>query len=181
GEYDFSGGAASARLAGPLVSPNDTCGPSLLRQFGNGNLDFRKSGGTDCTTPGKGGKGNTHASRTALFHLNRIKETAISLLPTNTWLPTQLGANTNLSQTCNAFWDGTAVNFFKSGSGCSNTGEIAAVMMHEFGHGLDQNTGGAADNASGEAVGDITAFLELRDSCIGPNFVPGLPGHNFSS
>jgi trimeric autotransporter adhesin len=182
GEYNYGGGFAIGMLAGPLVAATDTCGADFLFNNSTGNLDFGTSGGTDCTTPGAGGKGNTHASRTAFFQLNRIKKTALSLLPSNTWLPTQLGANTNLNQTCNAFWDGTAVNFFKSGGGCSNTGEIAAVMMHEFGHGLDQNTGGAApDGGSGEAVGDITAFLETRQSCIGPNFQPGVPCHNCSS
>ena len=165
---------------------NDSCpGSNWLFDLTNsttGKLNLGTSGGTDCTTPGVGSPGNTHASRTAFFQLNRIKEVAMSHLPSNTWLPTQLTANVNLSQTCNAFWDGTSVNFFKSGGGCSNTGEIAAVMMHEFGHGLDQNTGGAApDGGSGEAVGDVTAFLETRQSCIGPNFQPGVPCFNCGS
>ncbi len=29
------------------------------------------------------------------------------------------------------------VNFFKSGGGCRNTGEIAGIFLHEWGHGLD--------------------------------------------
>ncbi len=182
GQYDYTGGSASAQLRGPLVLTSDTCGGARLTDRTTGNLDFGTSGGTDCQTPGQGGAGNTHASRNAFFHLNRVKEVAASFLPSNTWLPTRLTAKTNLDQTCNAFWDGRKVNFFKSGDGCSNTGEIAAVMMHEFGHGLDQNTGGAApDGGSGEAVGDITAFLETRESCIGPNFLPGVPCHNCSS
>ena len=70
------------------------------------------------------------------------------------------------------------MNFLKSGGGCSNTGELAAAILHEFGHGLDQNTGGAADAASSEAVGDTTAILETRQSCIAANFKPGVPCHN---
>ena len=31
------------------------------------------------------------------------------------------------------------MNFFRSGAGCGNTGEIAAVFDHEWGHGLDDN------------------------------------------
>jgi hypothetical protein len=74
------------------------------------------------------------------------------------------------------------VNFFKSGGGCSNSGELAAVIYHEFGHGLDQNTGGAAfEGGSGEAVGDTVAYLETRDACIGPNFQPGVPCFNCGS
>ncbi|PYQ55410.1 MAG: hypothetical protein DMF53_28185, partial [Acidobacteria bacterium] len=80
--------------------------------------------------------------------------------------------------TCNAFWNGSTVNFFQSGAGCSNTGEIAAVFLHEWGHGLDQFTGGAAaDKGTGEAVGDTFAFLETKDACIGRNFKPGVPCH----
>ena len=67
-------------------------------------------------------------------------------LPTRSWLAARLTDNVNLNSTCNAFWDGAAVNFFKSGGGCNNTGEIAAVFLHEWGHGLDQNDGGGTDN-----------------------------------
>jgi hypothetical protein len=67
------------------------------------------------------------------------------------------------------------VNFYRSGSGCSNTGEIAAVFLHEWGHGMDTNSGGAAsDKGTGEAVGDTFAFLETKDACIGKNFRPGV-------
>ncbi|MFL6294044.1 MAG: hypothetical protein ACJ759_24375, partial [Thermoanaerobaculia bacterium] len=67
------------------------------------------------------------------------------------------------------------VNFYRSGGGCSNTGEIAAVFLHEWGHGMDTNTGGSAsDKGSGEAVGDTFAFLETKNGCIGPNFRPGV-------
>ena len=63
----------------------------------------------------------------------------------------------------------TSVNFFKSGGGCSNTGEIAGVFLHEWGHGLDENDGGGLDNPS-EAYADITAFLSTHVSCMGRGF-----------
>jgi hypothetical protein len=67
------------------------------------------------------------------------------------------------------------VNFYRSGGGCSNTGEIAAVFLHEWGHGMDTNSGGAAsDKGTGEAVGDTFAFIETKDACIGKNFQPGV-------
>jgi hypothetical protein len=74
------------------------------------------------------------------------------------------------------------VNFYRSGGGCSNTGEIAAVFLHEWGHGMDTNSGGAAsDKGSGEAVGDTFAFLETKDPCIGKNFRPGVACANCNS
>ena len=94
-------------------------------------------------------------------------------LPSNTWINGQLNVNVNLNQTCNAYWDGTALNFFKSGGGCTNTGEIAGVSLHEFGHGIDQNdaTGTATDGATGESYGDTTALIALHNSCLGAGFL----------
>ncbi len=179
GVYDYTGGTASTVLNGRYFRMVDNCGGISLSNSTDGNLAFGTSGGTDCTTPGFGGAGNTHATRTGFYHLTLINAKARSILPSNTWLQGTVTANMNINLQCNASWNGS-VNFYRSGGGCSNTGEIAAVFLHEWGHGLDSNTGGAAssDNASGEAVGDTFAFLETRDSCIGPNFRPGVPCYN---
>ena len=94
-------------------------------------------------------------------HLTRINRKAVTFFPANAWLDGTLQANMNINQTCNAFWNGSTVNFYRSGGGCSNTGEISAVFLHERGHGMDTNSGGSAnENGSGEAVGDTFAFLE---------------------
>jgi hypothetical protein len=93
-------------------------------------------------------------------------------LPSNSWLASELPVNVNVNSTCNAFWNGFSLNFYRSGSGCGNTGEIAAVSLHEYGHGLDSNDGSgfSSDGGTGEAYADVTAALMLRDSCIGPGF-----------
>src|SRR5204862_487754 len=77
--------------------------------------------------------------------------------------------------TCNAYWNGSTLNFFKSGGGCNNTGQIAGVSLHEFGHGIDQNdgTGTAPDGATGESYGDTTALIALHDSCLGEGCLGG--------
>jgi hypothetical protein len=93
-------------------------------------------------------------------------------LPANAWLQAQLITNVNLTQTCNAFYspsNGT-LNFYRSGGGCRNTGEIAAVFDHEWGHGMDDNdTGGVLSNSS-EIYADIAAVLRLQASCVGYGF-----------
>lgn len=181
GIYDYSSGTATTALNGKYFQIVDTCGSISLSNTTDGNLAFGAGTGTNCSVPtgNSAGAGNTHASRTGFYHLSRINEKARGILTGNAWLQTKVTANMNLNQVCNAYWDGNAVNFFKSGSGCSNTGEIAAVFLHEWGHGLDQNTGGSANEyGSGEAVGDTFAFLETRDSCIGENFTPGSVCHN---
>jgi subtilisin-like proprotein convertase family protein len=182
GVYDYTGGAATTSLDGQYFRMSDACGAISLSNSTTGNLDLGSSGGTDCVTPGFGGAGNTHASRTGFYHLTLINTKARAILPTNTWLQGKVVANMNVNDVCNAGWNGTSVSFFRSGSGCSNTGELAAVFLHEWGHGMDTNSGGSAsENASGEAVGDTFAFLETRDSCIGPNFRPGVPCFNCTS
>lgn len=179
GIYDYSGGAATTSLDGKYFRMSDDCGAISLSNSSNGNLDLGSSGGTDCVTPGVGGAGNTHASRTGFYHLTKINRKAATFYPSSSWLASKVTANMNIDDQCNAGWDGSTVNFFKSGGGCSNTGEIAAVFLHEWGHGMDTNSGGAAgENGSGEAVGDTFAFLETKDACIGKNFKPGIPCHN---
>lgn len=182
GVYDYTGGNATSTLDGRYFRMVDNCGSISLSNATAGNLAFGASGGTDCATPGVGGAGNTHASRTGFYHLTQINEKARTFLPSNTWLQSKVTANMNINNTCNAFWNGTSVNFYRSGGGCSNTGELAAVFLHEWGHGMDSNSGGSAnENGSGEALGDTFAFLETRDSCIGPNFRPGVPCRNCTS
>jgi Zn-dependent metalloprotease len=175
GNYDYSGGTATATLNGKYIKMVDTCGAISLADSATGNIAFGSSAGTDCTTPGSGGAGNTHASRTGYYHLTNINRKAAGFLPGNAWLNGTVTANMNVNSTCNAFWDGSTVNFYRSGGGCSNTGEIAAVFLHEWGHGMDTNSGGASsDKGTGEAVGDTFAFLETKDACIGKNFQPGV-------
>lgn len=173
GNYDYSGAGntASADLGGAYYDINDTCGAISLSSTTDGNLDFGTSGGTDCVTPGVGGAGNTHSSRSAFYHLTLINRNADTYYPSNAWLDGTTGVNVNLNQTCNAFWDGFNLNFFKSGGGCANTGELSGVFLHEWGHGFDDNIGvSAPEYGSGEAIGDTFAFIYNRDPCIGKGF-----------
>lgn len=187
GTYTYGGGTATAQLDGCYIDINDNCGAASLSAGAPGDLDFGGVSGTntDCLTPGFGGAGNTNAARTGFYHLTNINRKAESYFPGDAWLNGNLSANMNINSACNAYWSPTfgTVNFYRSGTYlgtfCSNTGEISAVFLHEWGHGMDQHSGGpASDQASGEAVGDTFAFLETQDACIGPNFVPGSPCYN---
>jgi PKD repeat protein len=175
GIYNWTSGTVSSALAGQYVRITDTCGAISQASDASGNIAFGTSTGTDCTTPGHGGAGNTHSSREQFYQVNRIKEVVRGWLPGNAWINTQLTVNVDLNRTCNAYWNGSTLNFFKSGGGCNNTGEIAGVSLHEFGHGIDQNdgTGTATDGATGESYGDTTALIALHNSCLGAGFLSG--------
>ena len=169
---NFSGTTGATSLAGKYVKISDSCGAISKSASSTGVIDLSSSTGTDCTSAG-GGAGDTHASRTGFYQVNQIKMKARSFLPSNSWVNAVLTVNMNLNQTCNAYWNGTTLNFFKSGGGCGNTGELPDVFLHEFGHGLDQNdsTSAQANGGAGEAYGDTTALTMGHHSCIGPGFL----------
>ena len=169
GVFEYTSGLVTTTLNGKYIRVSDSCG--ALSKSVNGSIELGGINGQhDCTTPGSGGAGNTPASRSAFYELNKIAEQARGWLPSNVWLQNQLTANVNIASTCNAFYDFVTVNFYRSGGGCRNTGELAAVFDHEWGHGLDDNdTGGQLSNSS-EAYADIAAIYRLQASCVGHGF-----------
>src|SRR5690606_22218609 len=91
--------------------------------------------------------------------------------PASNWLNNQLTSNMNLNNTCNAFWGGGTVNFYREGGGCGNTGQLAGVFDHEWGHGLDDNGTNGSVSSPGEGIADLYAALRLNTSCIGRGFL----------
>jgi hypothetical protein len=168
-------GDMTTALAGPFIRMNDNCGP-IVETSPADDLDLGTSGGTDCVVPPGHSAGDTHSSRTGFFELNRIVEMALGHWPSpgspaNTWLNNQLTANMNINNTCNAFWNGSTVNFYRhSGSQCGNTGEIAGVFDHEWGHGIDDNGTNGGISSPGEGIPDVYAALRLNNSCVGRGF-----------
>jgi hypothetical protein len=169
GTFDWTGGPVSTTLTGRYVDIVDGCG--LVNETSpTGTLDL---GGVndqhDCTSAGTSA-GDTASSRSAFYEVNKLFEQARGWLPANAWLQSRLTTRLNLNNTCNAFWDGTSINFYRSGGGCRNTGELAGVFDHEWGHGLDDNDANGTLSNSSEAYADIAAIYRLQDSCVGYGF-----------
>lgn len=161
-----SGASFETNLSGPYVHVADACGP--VSEFGTcaNGLDLGLKHGENCdVAPGRSA-GNTAAARTTYYHINRVAEIARFYAPSNSWLQSPLTVNVNLASSCNANWSGSVINMYGAGSNCNNTGENADILVHEWGHGYDQNDGGGRDNPS-EAYSDIVAILTSRDSCMG--------------
>ncbi len=168
GLFEYTSGTVNTNLDGPFIRILDVCGAISNSAAGSINLGGT-NGQHDCTTGG-GSAGNTAPSRTAFYELNKLVEQARGWLPTNSWLNARLTANVNINQTCNAFWNGSTVNFYRSGGGCRNTGELAGVFDHEWGHGMDSFDSGGSSSNPGEAYADIAAILRLEASCVGHGF-----------
>ncbi len=169
GIFDWTSGTTTTTLTGRYVDIADSCG-AISNSSATGSIALGGTNGQhDCTTAG-GSAGNTAASRSAFYEVNKLAEMARGWLPSNTWLQSTLTTNVNINLTCNAFWNGATINFYRSGGGCRNTGEIAAVFDHEWGHGLDDNdTGGVLSNSS-EGYADIAGIYRLQASCVGHGF-----------
>jgi hypothetical protein len=169
GIFDWTSGTTTTTLTGRYVDIVDSCG-GVTNSSTTGSILLNGTNNQhDCTTGG-GSAGNTAAARSAFYEVNKIAEQARGWLPTNTWLNARLTTNVNLNQTCNAFWGGGSINFYRSGGGCRNTGEIAAVFDHEWGHGMDDNDALGVLSNSSEGYADIAGIYRLQASCVGHGF-----------
>ncbi len=110
----------------------------------------------------------TTAQVNAFVNTNLIHNYFKDRAPAFTGLDTSLRANVNLSQTCNAFYDGGSINFFAAGGGCNNT-SYSSVVAHEYGHHI-VNRLGLAQGAFGEGYSDTCSMLLYDDDIIGRNF-----------
>ena len=60
-----------------------------------------------------------------------------------TWLPEfgdldfSMPVNIDVAGECNAFYDGSSINFYDVGGGCNATSLIADVVYHEYGHAIN--------------------------------------------
>ena len=119
------------------------------------------------------------AQLASYIHANLVKEHAALIAPTMSFLTTQLHVQVNEGdpQGCNAFWNGSALNFFQARGSCNNTARLADVVYHEFGHGFHQHAilagAGALDGALGEGTGDIMSTSMTHDSHLAPGFFLG--------
>lgn len=110
--------------------------------------------------------------RNGYFHTNVIHDYFKEIDPDFTLLDFPLPCNVNLNQTCNAYWDGSSINFFREGGGCENTGEIADVIYHEYGHGVTdfQYRPSSPSGAQHEGWSDYTAATITDQPLIGRGF-----------
>lgn len=83
-------------------------------------------------------------------------------------------ANVNIDKDCNAFYDGTAINFFHASMKCQNTGLLQDVVFHEFGHALHSEEiidgVGSFDGAMSEGAADFLAASITGDAGMGRGF-----------
>ncbi len=119
------------------------------------------------------------AQLSAYVHGNVVKEHALGFAPLLPFVKSKLATRVNRAdpQGCNAFWDGSTMNFLVGNASCNNTARVADVVYHEFGHGFHQFAiiagAGALDPSLGEGTGDIMTATVTHDALLGPGFYVG--------
>lgn len=182
----YTGGTTTTDGSGNFVNAPDAARPTFsglegtfvrvipkqgAKLTGTGALDTDGNWNTAYTsTAAPAAEDRAMAQSMTFYHLNREINHAKQYIST-AWLDRKLTANVNINDVCNAYWDGTTVNLFSAGDGCANTGLISDVYYHEWGHGLDDNTGGIDDDAFSEGFGDIMALLLTHSSVVGKGFL----------
>lgn len=134
---------------------------------------------------------NSHpAERDAFYHTNLIHNFITTLDPNFTTINYEMPCAVNIAQTCNAFWDGIGINFFLAGGGCPNTAQIASVVYHEYGHGINDrfyeengSPDGMLNGASHEGMAFVVAALIEDWPGVFRGFlgVPGEPLRNLDN
>ncbi|MCY3002702.1 MAG: hypothetical protein NTV21_12945 [Planctomycetota bacterium] len=82
-------------------------------------------------------------------------------------------ANANIASTCNAFFNGSSINFYQAGGGCVNTG-YSTVVAHEDGHWLNVIYGtGNGNDGMGEGNADVWAMYIWDNPVVGAQFING--------
>ena len=121
------------------------------------------------------------AERDAWYHVNRAKKYMQTLDPGLSNLDDTLIIRVDIAAACNASYDADAVklNFYQAGGQCSNTGEIADVIYHEFGHRVAavRYMGGAnarqVNMTLAEGFADLCSAFMRDDPRIGIGFFSG--------
>lgn len=122
---------------------------------------------------------NSHpAERDTYYHVQVVHDWVKGVDPAFTGMDYVMGATVNItSGTCNAYWNGSSINFYKEGGGCNNIGRISDVIYHEYGHGITQKMyspqGAPTSSGMGEAFSDIVSMTIHNDGVVGENFQVG--------
>lgn len=160
------GAPATLRARGPLVGVINDAGAAAENQI--------------VVSPGGGFVWDARSTElidsqlSTFIHGSIVKAYSRRFAPTLGFLDEQLRATVNIDDSCNAFSDGETINFFQSSSQCANTGQLADVIYHEFGHSLHGQSiipgVGSFDGGFSEGLSDYLAATIQNDNGMGRGF-----------
>jgi hypothetical protein len=119
---------------------------------------------------------STIRQRTAYHHVNLVHEHMQQVLPAFTGMDIALPTKVDLTtDNCNAFYDGSSINFYAEGGGCRAMANLRDVVYHEYGHGINdkfyQELSGLVINAAmSEGYADVWAWSLTGDPVIAAGY-----------
>lgn len=116
----------------------------------------------------------------AFYHVNIVHDYMKSKFPAFTGLDNPLETNVDVAGSCNAFYDGSSINFYQQGAGCNSYALVADVVYHEYGHGINdryyQSQSAFFQNgAMNEGYADIWAMGITNNPILGQGNSQSLP------
>jgi len=166
GNFSFPGDSGTrtirSRMDGRWTDVNNTAGGDLESSITNGpgnNFNFDFQFGDEFRLAEQ----NAHRWTTDVHNFT-------SAIMGNNGVEFELPTNVNINNTCNAFWDGSSINFFRAGGGCPNTAHDGTIVAHEYGHGIDSGRGGILSGQLSEGFSDAVAMALTDQHCAGIDF-----------
>ncbi|MBM4365183.1 MAG: M36 family metallopeptidase [Deltaproteobacteria bacterium] len=175
-EGTSSGTSVEAGEDGSFALPDDAAATTYLR---GKYLEVRNRAGDEGELPVVGANPTwtedhaTLAEIASYAFVHQVRDWSLGIAPEVRMASEELLSNVNdNSGSCNAYYDGN-LNFYAAGGGCNNTGQIADVNYHEWGHGFHYYSleAGSFDGTISEGAGDIVAALLTGDATVAPYFM----------
>ncbi|MDA1106144.1 MAG: hypothetical protein O2855_06075 [Planctomycetota bacterium] len=109
----------------------------------------------------------------AYLHANMVRDFTLSVAPSYPVIADQQNwpINVQVSGSCNAFYNGSSINFYAAGGGCNNT-SFSVVVHHEYGHHLVA-CAGSGQGAYGEGMSDVMSVLISQTPMLAVGFYQG--------
>lgn len=110
------------------------------------------------------------------YHVNIVHDYMKTKYPAFTGMDIALPTNIDVTNgNCNAFYNGSSINFYAAGNGCNGLSQVGDVIYHEYGHGINdkfyQSLGGSFDNGGmDEGYADVWAISITNNPVLGIGF-----------
>ena len=163
GNYSISGsGNLTSKLEGQWFNVNNNSGSdaSITQNTLNPDIVHNSANNSE----------SYRAQVNAYLESNIVRDYALNYFPDFPTIDTQTSftANVGVSGTCNAYYDGSSINFYNAGGGCSNTA-FSVIVHHEYGHHMVA-VAGSGQGAYGEGMGDVMGVLITGDNQLARGF-----------
>ena len=166
---------------GDFVIPGVTGSTSVTAVFEGPFARVQNEAGSDYSTSATISSGgqvsmNNGASQyntaqsNAFVEIGRLRDWVRMINPNDSHADFSATANCNINSSCNAYFNGGSVNFYRQSGSCVNT-SYSTVIAHEMGHWLNVRYGtGNGMDGMGEGNADVFAMYLYDEPIVGEDF-----------